>query len=73
MGKREMSRIWTPGLQSDVHCCIAVFLDKDTAQKWKPGITLLPAASQKLQLLLHTCFALGTDDFLLTAGPQQLL
>lgn len=73
MGNREMSCIWTPGLQSDVHCCIVVCLDKDTALKWKPGITPLPAASQKLQLLLYTCFALGTDGFLVTADPQQLL
>lgn len=70
MGKRETNFIWTPGLQSDGHCCVVTFSDKDTVQKWRPGITPLPAASQEPQLLLLTRFAQGTDDFLLTAGPQ---
>lgn len=73
MGKREMSCIWTPGLQCDGHCCIVAFLDKDTVQRWRPGLTALPAASQKPQLLLLTHFAPGTDNFLLTAGPQRPL
>lgn len=74
MGKRAMSCIWTPGLQSDDgHCCIVAFSDKDTAHRWRPGTTPLPAASQEPQPLLLTGFALGNDDFLLTAGPQQWL
>lgn len=73
MGKRETSCIWTPGLQSDGHCCVVAFSDKDTVQRWRTGITPLPAASQELQLLLLICFAVGTDDFLLTAGPQRPL
>lgn len=49
------------------------FSDKDTVQRWMPGIIPLPAASQELQLLFLTHFVPGAGDFLLTAGPQQWL
>lgn len=73
MGEREMNYIWTPRLQSAGHCCTAAFLDNDTVQRWRPGITSLPAASQELQLLLLTGCSLGTDALLDTAGPWWLL
>lgn len=73
MGKREMNYIWTPRLQSAGHCCTAAFLDNNTVQRWRPGITPLPAASQELQLLLLTGCSLGTDALLDTAGPWWLL
>lgn len=42
MGQREMSCVWTPGLQSNGHCCAVAFSAKHTVQKWRPGITPAP-------------------------------